>query len=49
MLTFAGIINDIYKIEVPKIENSRTSYNVGVIEGGTSVNTIAQNASMLCE
>lgn len=45
----AGIINDIYKIEVPKIENSRTSYNVGVIEGGTSVNTIAQNASMLCE
>ena len=45
----AGIINEIYKIEVPKIGNSRTTYNVGTIEGGTSVNTIAQNASMLCE
>ncbi len=45
----AGIINEIYKIEVPKIENSRTTYNVGIIEGGTSVNTIAQNATMLCE
>lgn len=47
--TLAGIINEIYKIEVPKIENSRTTYNVGIIKGGTSVNTIAQNASMLCE
>lgn len=45
----AGIINEIYKIEVPVIENSKTTYNVGTIEGGTSVNTIAQNASMLCE
>ena len=45
----AGIINEIYKIEVPVIENSRTTYNVGTVEGGTSVNTIAQNASMLCE
>jgi len=43
------IICDIYRIEVPKRENSRTSYNVGVIEGGTSVNTIAQSAKMLCE
>ena len=45
----AGIISEIYKIEVPKIENSRTTYNVGIINGGTSVNTIAQNATMLCE
>lgn len=45
----AGIISEIYKIEVPKIDNSLTTYNVGTIEGGTSVNTIAQNASMLCE
>ena len=45
----ASIVNEIYKIEVPKIENSTTTYNVGIIEGGTSVNTIAQNASMLCE
>ena len=43
------IITDIYKIEVPKRENSRTSYNVGIIEGGTSVNTIAGDAKMLCE
>lgn len=45
----AGIVNDIYAIEVPVIGKSRTTYNVGSIEGGTSVNTIAQNASMLCE
>ncbi len=45
----AGIISRIYEIEVPKAANSTTTYNVGTIEGGTSVNTIAQNASMLCE
>jgi len=45
----SGIINEIYKIEVPKTKNSKTTYNVGIIEGGTSVNTIAQNATMLCE
>ena len=43
------IISEIYKIEVPKVGDSRTTYNVGTIEGGTSVNTIAQSASMLCE
>lgn len=45
----AEIITEIYKIDVPKIDDSRTTYNVGVIEGGTSINTIAQEASMLCE
>ncbi len=45
----AGIISEIYKIEVPKRDNSRTTYNVGTIKGGTSVNTIAQNATLLCE
>ena len=45
----AKIINDIYSIEVPKLENTKTTYNVGIIEGGTSVNTIAQSAAMLCE
>ncbi|MBQ8814897.1 MAG: M20/M25/M40 family metallo-hydrolase [Lachnospiraceae bacterium] len=39
----------IYAIEVPKKEGCRTTYNVGTISGGTSVNTIAQNAKMLCE
>ena len=43
------IVCDIYKIEIPARENSRTSYNVGTIEGGTSINTIAQDAKMLCE
>ncbi len=43
------IINEIYKIQVPKKEGTKTTYNVGVIEGGTSVNTIAQSAKMLCE
>ena len=43
------IINEIYKIEVPQKEGARTTYNVGTIDGGTSVNTIAQNANILCE
>lgn len=30
-------------------ERAKTTYNVGEISGGTSVNTIAQNASMLYE
>ncbi len=45
----SNIIIDICKIEVPKKEDTKTTYNVGVIEGGTSVNTIAQSAKMLCE
>ena len=45
----ASIVEAIYKIQVPKIGNSKTTYNVGSIEGGTSVNTIAQSAKMLCE
>ena len=45
----AEIVNEIYNIEVPKKEGSITTYNVGVINGGTSVNTIAQNVSVLCE
>ena len=43
------IVNEIYSIEVPQIADSKTTYNVGGISGGTSVNTIAQNAKMLCE
>lgn len=43
------IVNAIYELKVPEIEGERTTYNVGTIEGGTSVNTIAQNAKMLCE
>lgn len=43
------IIAELYTIEVPRIGNSKTTYNVGSISGGTSVNTIAQSARMLCE
>ena len=43
------MVSDIYKIEVPCKDGSKTTYNVGTISGGTSVNTIAQNANMLCE
>ena len=45
----ADIVSAIYKLRVPEKANSKTTYNVGIIEGGTSVNTIAQSASVLCE
>ncbi len=45
----SSIINEIYKIKVPVKEGTKTTYNVGTVEGGTSVNTIAQSAKMLCE
>lgn len=41
------LISRLYQMEVPDI--GRTTYNVGIISGGTSVNTIAQNAEMLFE
>ena len=43
------LITELYKIEVPKKDGAKTTYNVGTIEGGTSVNTIAQSAKMLYE
>lgn len=45
----AGIAKAIYEIELPRKEGQRVTYNVGTISGGTSVNTIAQKAEMLCE
>lgn len=45
----AGIVREIYKLQVPVKEGTATTYNVGTISGGTSVNTIAQSAQMLCE
>ena len=41
------LIARLYEMEVPAI--GRTTYNVGTVSGGTSVNTIAQNAEMLFE
>lgn len=43
----AKIVNKIYEIKVP--ENPKTTYNVGLIKGGISVNTIAQNAEILLD
>lgn len=43
------LITNLYKCEVPKKENCKTTFNVGIVEGGTSVNTIAQSAKMLYE
>lgn len=45
----ANIIQDIYQIQVPHIGDSVTTFNVGTISGGTSINTIAQSAKLLCE
>ena len=44
----AGLIQTLYNAPVPKT-GSRTTFNVGKISGGTSVNTIAQQAEMLFE
>ena len=41
-------ITAIYDIQLP-IKGGKTTYNVGLISGGTSVNSIAQSAEMVCE
>lgn len=41
------IIQKLYEIQVPT--EAKTTYNVGVIEGGTTINSIAGEASMLYE
>ena len=48
-LSLAEMITALYKIEIPQKENAKTTLNVGIIEGGTSVNTIPECAKMLCE
>lgn len=45
----ASMIDTLYAVKPPAEGDSKTTYNVGMIEGGTSVNTIAQEASMLFE
>ena len=41
-------IRRIYDLKVPET-GGKTTYNVGTVHGGTSVNTIAESAEMLCE
>ena len=43
------LIDRLYQQTVPEKEDSKTTYNVGLISGGTSVNTIAQQAEMVYE
>ncbi len=43
----AKLINDLYSVKVPK--NEKTTFNVGQIDGGTTVNSIAQKATLLYE
>ena len=45
----ARLIGLLYDIEIPKIPGVKTTYNVGSISGGTSVNTIAQSCEILYE
>lgn len=42
-----GLVEELYAIQPPT--RARTTFNVGCIEGGTTVNSIAQSASMLYE
>ena len=43
----SSLIDTLYRVQVPK--GGKTTYNVGAIKGGTSVNTIAQQVEMLFE
>ena len=43
----ASLIETLYTLKVPR--GGKSTYNVGVIQGGTSVNTIAQRCEMLFE
>lgn len=45
----SDVVCRLYDCEVPVDGDSRTTYNVGIVEGGTSVNTIAQNCKILYE
>ena len=45
----ASMIDALYAVKVPVMRGTKTTYNVGLISGGTSVNTIAQQAEMLYE
>lgn len=45
----ARLISDLSSIQIPAYPNAKTTFNVGTVNGGTSVNTIAQNAEFLYE
>ena len=43
----SGLIQSLYAVRVPA--EAKTTYNVGTIQGGTTINSIAQEASMTYE
>lgn len=43
------LICRLYQQPVPQVPDTKTTYNVGTVQGGTSVNTIAQSAEMTYE
>ena len=45
----SGLVCRLYEQVVPDVPDTKTTYNVGTIQGGTSVNTIAQSAEMTYE
>ena len=45
----SSLIGTLYAVKVPVYGESRTTYNVGGIQGGTSINAIAEDAQMLYE
>ncbi len=45
--SISNIIRDLFAVEIPK--QAKTTFNVGRIEGGTTVNSIPQEVSMLYE
>ncbi len=47
--SLAQLICNLYNQLLPQKNGTKTTFNIGVIEGGTAVNTIAQKASMLYE
>ncbi len=49
IIELAEIICKLSKVKVPVKDGVKTTFNIGKISGGTSVNTIAPDASMLCE
>jgi len=47
IVTLAALIGDLYRIVPP--DRAKTTYNAGMIEGGTTINSIPQEASVLYE
>ncbi len=49
ILSMSKFVCSLYECRVPEKVRTKTTYNVGVVEGGTSVNTIAEEVKLLVE